>query len=121
MRSRDQVELIQQEIDGANSPEGSAALRSLLERDPEARAMAAELRRVAGLFAQVAERQPPPHLKWAILDALPQPAPASPGVLRGWAAQTLRLRTKPVEEAIMDKKALLTVNAAAPGGVATYR
>src|SRR5258708_21949640 len=113
MLTRDQVELIQQEIDGANSPEGSAALRSLLERDPEARAMAAELRRVAGVFAQVAERQPSPHLKWAILDALPQPARASPGVLRRWAAQTLRLVTKPVEEAIMTKKALLIGSAAA--------
>src|SRR4029077_13794828 len=50
MLSRDQVELIQQEIDGANTPEGSAAFRSLIEQDPEARAMVAELRRVAGVF-----------------------------------------------------------------------
>ena len=59
MLSRDQVELIQQEIDGANTPEGSAAVWSLMAQDPEARAMAAELRRVAGLFGQVAEREPP--------------------------------------------------------------
>src|SRR6267378_5692366 len=82
MLSRDQVELIQQEIDGANTPEGSAAVRSLMEQDPEARAMVAELRRVAGLFEQVAEREPPARLKWAILAALPQPARASPGALR---------------------------------------
>src|SRR5690349_18822815 len=113
MLTRDQVELIQQEIDGANTPAASAALRSLLEQDPEARAMAAELRRVAGLFAQVAEREPPPRLKRAILDALSQPARASPGALRRWAAQTLRLVTKPVEEAIMTKKALFIGSAAA--------
>src|ERR1700758_5220960 len=104
MLSRDQVELIQQEIDGANTPEGSAALRSLLEQDPEARAMAAELRRVAALFAQVAQREPPARLKRAILDALPHPARASPGALLRWAAPRLRLVTKRVEEAIMTKK-----------------
>ena len=73
MLSPDQIELIQQEIDGANTPERSAAFRSLLEQDPEARAMAAELRRVVGLFALVAEREPPARLKQAILGALPQP------------------------------------------------
>src|SRR5690242_10391706 len=107
MLRRDQVELIQQEIDGANTPEGSAALRSLMEQDPEARAMAAELRRVATLFAQVAEREPPARLKRAILDALPQPARASPGALLRWAAQKLRLVSKPTEEAIMTRKAVL--------------
>ena len=53
MLSRDQVELIQQEIDGANTPEGSAAVRVLMAQDPEARAMAAELRRVAAVFGQL--------------------------------------------------------------------
>jgi len=78
MLSQNQVELIHQEIDGANTPEGSAAFRSLVERDPEARALAAELRRVAELFGQVGEREAPPHLKRTILDALPQPVRASP-------------------------------------------
>src|SRR6267378_1511255 len=113
MLSRDQVELIQQEIDGANTPEGSAAVRSLMEQDPEARAMADELRRVAGLFGQVAEREPPARLKRAILNALPQPARASPGALLRWAAQGLRLVTKSMEEPIMTKKAVLIGSAAA--------
>ncbi len=112
MLSRDQVELIQQEIDGANTPEGSAAVRSLMEQDPEARAMTAELRRVAGLFGQVAQREPPARLKRAILDALPQPARASPGALLRWAAQALRLVTKPMEEPIMTRKAVLIGSAA---------
>jgi hypothetical protein len=113
MLSRDQVELIQQEIDGANTPEGSAAVRLLIEQDPEARAMAAELRRVAGLFAQVAERAPPARLKRAILDALPHPARASPGALLRWAALGLRAVTKSMEEPIMTRKALLIGSAAA--------
>ena len=79
MLTRDQVELIQQEIDGANTPVASAALRSLLEQNPEARAYAAELRRVSGAFARVGERQSPSHLRQSILDALPQPVRASPG------------------------------------------
>src|SRR2546425_1117944 len=112
MLRRDQVELIQQEIDGANTPEGSAALRSLMEQDPEAGAMAAELRRVAELFGQVAEREPPARLKRAILDALPQPARASPGALLRWAAQVLRFVTKPMEETVMTKKAVLIGSAA---------
>src|SRR5256885_257842 len=113
MLSRDQVELIQQEIDGANTPEGSAALRSLMEQNPEAGAMAAELRRVAALFGQVAEREPPARLRRAILDALPQPARAAPGALLRWAAQGLRFVTKSMEEPIMTKKALLIGSAAA--------
>src|SRR5690242_17744241 len=113
MLRRDQVELIQQEIDGANTPEGSAVVRSLLAQDPEARAMAAELRRVAALFGQVAEREPPARLKRAILDALPQPARASPGALLRWAAQALRFVTTSLEEPIMTKKAILIGSAAA--------
>src|SRR6266540_3261730 len=113
MLSREQIELIQQEIDGANTPAGSAAVRSLLAQDPEARAMAAELRRVAALFGEVAEREPPARLKRAILDALPQPARASPGGLLPWVAQALRFVTTSLEEPIMTRKAVLIGSTAA--------
>src|SRR5438093_8195158 len=113
MLSRKQVELIQQEIDGANTAEESAALRLLMGQDPEARAMAAELRSVAGLLGQVTEREAPARLKRAILDALPQPARASPGALRRWAAHGLRFVTKPMKESIMTKKAVLIGSAVA--------
>ena len=75
MLNRDQIELIHREIDGANTPQESAAVRSLLEQDTEARALEADLRHVARLFHQVGEREPPPHLKQAILAALPRQAP----------------------------------------------
>ena len=115
MLSQDQIELIHQEIDGANTPEGSAAFRSLMEKDPEARALAAELRHVAGLFEQVGEREPPPQLRRAILDALPQPARASPDrnsvddpAHDHWMPSgSLRLVTERMEEAIMTKKTML--------------
>src|SRR6266496_4599962 len=113
MLSREQIELIQQEIDGANTPAGSAAVRSLLAQDPEATAMAAELRRVAALFGEVAEREPPARLKRAILDALPQPARASPGGLLPWVAQALRFVTTSLEEPIMTRKAVLIGSTAA--------
>ena len=74
MLNRDQVELIQQEIDGANTPDGSAACRSLLEQDAEARALEAELRQVTRFLGRVEQRHPPPGLRQAILNALPRQA-----------------------------------------------
>ena len=113
MLSREQIELIQQEIDGANTPEESVAVRSLLEQDPEARAMAAELGHVAMIFGQVAEREPPARLKRAILDALPQAARASPAALPRWVARGLSFVTTSMKEPIMTRKAVLIGSAAA--------
>ena len=70
MLNRDQIELIHREIDGANTPEESAACRSLMEENAEAREEEAALRHVARLFDRVEEREPPSHLKQAILDSL---------------------------------------------------
>ncbi len=121
MLNRHQIDLIHQEMDGANTPEGSAAFRSLLQQDPEARALAAELRQVAGLMGQVGAREPPPRLERAILDALPQPARASPETATTWmtvrmiigrAVGSLRLATEQLGETIMTKKAVLIGSAA---------
>ena len=122
MVNRKQIELIHQEIDGANTPEASAAFRSLMEKDPEARALAAELRQGAGLFDEVGAREPPPQLRRAILDALPQPAGAAPGTATAWmtlraimgrAIGSVRLGTERLEEALMTKKTMLIGGAAA--------
>ena len=77
MLNRDQIELIHREIDGANTSQESAAFRSLMEEDAEARALEADLRNVTQLFDRAGEREPPPRLKQAILEALPQAAPAN--------------------------------------------
>ncbi|HVX89484.1 MAG TPA: hypothetical protein VG940_11185, partial [Gemmatimonadales bacterium] len=123
-----QVELIHQEIDGVNTPEGSAAARALVAGDPEARALDADLRRVARVLGQVEGRAPPPGLKAAILKGLELPARASPNVVPGWSpfaalrSSLSRQRTvgapltEPMENAVMTKKTMLigsTVVAAA--------
>src|SRR5947209_5330979 len=73
MLTQDQIELIHQEIDGANTPEQRAAFLSLVEQHPEARALAAELRAVALAFDRMGMREPPPRLQQAILACLPPP------------------------------------------------
>jgi len=92
MLNRDQIELIHREIDGTNTPEGHAAFRSLMVADPEARALEADLREVTRLFHQAGEREPPPHLKQAILDALPVPARAAPRTETGWLTPPAMVR-----------------------------
>lgn len=72
MLNPDQVELLHREIDGANTPEESAAVRSLIESDAEARELEADLRHVTEIFDRVGTTEPPPHLRRAILDALPR-------------------------------------------------
>lgn len=80
--NREQIELIHREIDGANSAAESAACRSLIEEHPEARTLEAELRQVTRIFERVGQREPPPHLRQAILDALPP----EPRTTSGWQA-----------------------------------
>jgi hypothetical protein len=100
MLTADQIELIQREIDGANTPDESVACRALLDAQPEARVLAAELRQLTQLFEGVAEREPPPRLKRAILAGLPRPR-----ILK-WRLGTERMG------AIMTKKAMLIGSAA---------
>ncbi|NIM52091.1 MAG: hypothetical protein GTO22_23085 [Gemmatimonadales bacterium] len=89
MLNQDQIELIHREIDGANTPAESAAFRSLIEEDPEAKAFEADLRYVTLLLDRVEDGEPPRHLKRAILDALPQQVRAT----SGWEAFVNHSRT----------------------------
>jgi|SRR5262245_1421475 len=107
MLNRDQVELIQREIDGANSPDDSARVRALVAADPEAQALLAELSQVAQLFEQVGERAPPPRLKPAILAALQTPHVEMPQSISRWFAVLLQSTTERLEELVMTKKAIL--------------
>ena len=72
------LELIQRQIDGDNSPEESAALEAFLNGNPDAKALHDDLSHVAGMLDGVEAREPPSHLKQAILDALPQAHHAKP-------------------------------------------
>ncbi|HKE88799.1 MAG TPA: hypothetical protein VKB45_00595 [Gemmatimonadales bacterium] len=107
MLNRDQVELIQREIDGANSEGDSARARALVAADPEARGLLAELSQVAQLFEQVGERAPPPLLKQAILAALQTPHVEMPQSISRWFAVLLQSTTERLEELVMTKKAIL--------------
>jgi hypothetical protein len=71
-----QIELIHQELDDANTPTERVAFKSLIEIDPEARALDADLRNVSQLLDDVGSVDPPRDMKQAILDALPRPARA---------------------------------------------
>src|SRR5215831_5151797 len=107
MLNTDQIELIQREIDGANTPEDSARVRALVAADPEAQALLAELREVGQLFERVGERAPPPRLKQGILAALQTPHVEMPQSISRWFAVLLQSTTERLEEMIMTKKAIL--------------
>src|SRR5215831_4029433 len=107
MLNTDQIELIQREIDGANTPEDSARVRALVAADPEAQALLAELREVGQLFERVGERAPPPRLKQGILAALQTPHVEMPQSISRWFAVLLQSTTERLEEMVMTKKAIL--------------
>ena len=102
MLNRDQIELIQRETDGANTPGDSARVRALVAADAEAQALARELSEVAELFERVGERAPPPRLKHAILAQLPDRTP-----IRSWLAVLLESTTRRLEEMVMTRKTIL--------------
>jgi hypothetical protein len=114
--TQEQRDLIHQEIDGTNTPVGSAEVRSLLEANPEARALATELRELAALVGAVPQRQPSPAVRQAALDALrPQPRVASEAPF-GWVIVAefvrkslvqLRSATIRMEESMATKRTFL--------------
>jgi len=110
MLNRDQIELIQREIDGANTPDDSARVRALVAADPEAQVLAAELREVAGAFERVGERAPSPRLKQAILAAVQTPhvqKPYTPNTITRWLTSLLQSTTERMEEMVMTRKSIL--------------
>ena len=64
------IELMNKELDGLNTPDESAALRSFLSASEEARRAYDELRGVAGMFAAAGDVMPPPDMKRAIMAAV---------------------------------------------------
>jgi hypothetical protein len=107
MLTRDQVELIQHEIDGANSPADSARVRALVAANPEAQALLAGLREVTHVFERVAERAPPPRLQQAILAAVQTTPVEMPQSISRRFAVLLQSTTERLEGMVMSKKAIL--------------
>jgi hypothetical protein len=87
--NRNQIELIHREIDGANTPDETAAFRSLIENNSEARALEAGLRQVTRLFDRMGSAEPPGHLSRAILEALPGKVPGE----SGWGVLRVAVRS----------------------------
>jgi hypothetical protein len=101
-------DLIQRHIDGETSPVEDDAVRALLARQPEARALAADLLNVVSALDAVQQCAPPPRLRPAILQHIRARqvarAPARAGfarvslqsVVRWWNVQ-LRILINPTE------------------------
>ncbi|NIO02263.1 MAG: hypothetical protein GTO42_08980 [Candidatus Latescibacteria bacterium] len=64
------IELINQEIDGVNSPKESLELKQYLEKNPEGKRCYEELRELCGVFREVKEVAAPPNLRELILSAI---------------------------------------------------
>lgn len=115
MLTPEQIALIQQEVDGANSPADQAACRELLARDPDAWALATELTALAAQLSAAGERAPPPGLRHAILEryatqsrASPAAAPHRSGLAALVQSVVSQLKSIPtLLEETMAKKALI--------------
>jgi len=115
MLTPEQIALIQQEVDGANSPADQAACRELLARDPDAWALATELTALAAQLSAAGERAPPPGLRHAILEryatqsrASPAPAKHPSGLAALVQSVVSQLKSIPtLLEETMAKKALI--------------
>ncbi|MDZ7359546.1 MAG: hypothetical protein ONB46_02305 [candidate division KSB1 bacterium] len=65
------IELMHQEIDGANSPKESAKLQAFLASNPEARKLYEELASMSSLLQEVKPVEPPAYLPHVIMNRLP--------------------------------------------------
>lgn len=65
--------LLNQEVDGTNTPKESEKVRSLLAKDPEARKVFDSLKELAVLLKSTPSVEPPSTLKSRILSSLPAP------------------------------------------------
>jgi anti-sigma factor RsiW len=70
MKEEHWQELMHRELDGANSPEESAALRSHLAANEDARRQFDELGRVVRMFADAGDVNPPASMEARIIDAI---------------------------------------------------
>ena len=64
------VELMNSDLDGEISDAERIDLAEYLEANPEAAAMRADLGELCEALDELAQMDPPPHLKYAILDSL---------------------------------------------------
>jgi hypothetical protein len=73
------VELMNADLDGEISDAERIDLAKFLEANPEAAAMRAKLGELCGALDEMGQMDPPPHLKYAILDSLKKSGGSSRG------------------------------------------
>ncbi len=83
------VELMNADLDGEISDAERIDLAEHLELNPEAAAMQAELAELCGALDEMGQMDPPPHLKYTILDSLQNPGKTAQTRSRGLSLQQL--------------------------------
>jgi len=83
------VELMNADLDGEISDAEHVDLAEHLELNPEAAAMQAELAELCGALDEMGQMDPPPHLKYTILDSLQNPGKTAQTRSRGFSLQQL--------------------------------
>ena len=111
-----QIELIHREIDGENTPKGTAEVRELVATQPEAQTLMTSLQSLDALFSEVPDREPPAGSRQAIYEAMSLNPRASPragdaaGTMRAitqWAAQQWAGVSNFTGELMLTKKILI--------------
>ncbi len=69
------LDLLNQELDNANTEKESASIRKILQKKPEAKKYYDDLREMSLMFRRIKDVPAPAHLKERILRALPLPEP----------------------------------------------
>lgn len=83
--------LMQDELDGLNTPQQSARIQELLRENAAARARWSELQFLFQVLERVGSEEPPPDLASAMLASLPErPRPARSGWVDAWRSLTGR-------------------------------
>ena len=90
------IELMNNEIDGHNTPAQSDSLRSYLESDPEAQCLFSELQQSASLIAESEEVAPPTEMPRRIMDLVAESEARDPGdpASRAWRDNGDRARRR---------------------------
>jgi hypothetical protein len=111
-----QRELIHREIDGANTPEESAEVRTLVETQPEALSLMTSLQDLNGLFSEVPDRDAPRRLKDLLHETVSfnseLHAQQTTQSFTSWAAQQWKGVTNLMEEFMLTKKVLIVATTA---------
>ena len=114
-----QIELINREIDGENTPEASAEVRELVTSQAEALALLTNLQSLDALFREVPYREPAPSVRQAIDKAMstnprvsPRNVQGTTQTITGWAVQQWNGISTFMGELMLTKKVLLVATTA---------